>query len=56
MISAKFVWGNELLDGKLQMYAKNSNFENFESTLNMKSVSMPSSSPLRGDTLHARPL
>ena len=27
MISAKFVWGNLLLDGKLQMYAKNGNFE-----------------------------
>ena len=29
MISAKFVWGNLLFDGKLQMYAKNSNFEKF---------------------------
>ena len=41
MISAKFVWGNVLLDATLQIYAKNSNFENFESALVMKSVSMP---------------
>ena len=41
MISAKFLWGNVLLGGKLQIGAKNSNFEIFESTLYMKSVSMP---------------
>ena len=45
MISAKFLWGNVLLGGKLQIGAKNSNFEIFESALYMKSVSMP----LRGD-------
>ena len=33
MISANFVWGNVLLDGELQIYAKNSYFENFESAL-----------------------
>ena len=41
MISAKFLWGNVLLGGKLQIGAKNSNFEIFESALYMKSVSMP---------------
>ena len=44
MISAKFVWGNVLLGGKrgkLQIYAKNSNFDNFQSILYIKSVSMP---------------
>ena len=41
MISAKFLWGNALLRGKLQIGAKNSNFEIFESALYMKSVSMP---------------
>ena len=41
MISAKFLWGNVLLGGKLQIDAKNSNFEIFESALDMKSVSMP---------------
>ena len=41
MIYAEFLWGNVLLGGKLQMDAKNSNFETFESTLYMKSVSMP---------------
>ena len=41
MISAKFLWGNVLLGGKLQIGAKNSNFEISESTLYMKSVSMP---------------
>ena len=38
MISAKFLWGNVLLGGKLQIGAKNSNFEIFESALYMKSV------------------
>ena len=33
MISAKFLWGNVLLGGKLQIGAKNSNFEIFESAL-----------------------
>ena len=41
MISAKFLWGNDLFGGKLQIGAKNSNFEIFESALYMKSVSMP---------------
>ena len=41
MISAKFLWGNVLLGGKLKIGAKNSNFEIFESALYMKSVSMP---------------
>ena len=41
MISAKYLWGNALLGGKLQIGAKNSNFEIFESALYMKSVSMP---------------
>ena len=41
MISAKFPSGNVLLGGKLQIGAKNSNFEIFESALYMKSVSMP---------------
>ena len=41
MISAKFLWGNVLLGGRLQIGAKNSNFEIFESALYMKSVSMP---------------
>ena len=41
MISAKFLWGNVLLGGKLQIGAKKSNFEIFESALYMKSVSMP---------------
>ena len=41
MISAKFLCGNVLLGGKLQIGAKNSNFEIFESALYMKSVSMP---------------
>ena len=41
MISAKFLWGNVFIGGKLQIDAKNSNFEIFESTLYMKSVSMP---------------
>ena len=40
-ISAKFLWGNALFGGKLQMGEENSNFENFESALNMQSVSMP---------------
>ena len=41
MISAKFLCGNVLLGGKLQIGAKYSNFEIFESALYMKSVSMP---------------
>ena len=41
MVSAKFLWGNVLLGGKLQIGAKNSNFEIFESALYMKSVRMP---------------
>ena len=41
MISAKFLWGNVFFGGKLQIDAKNSNFEIFESALYLKSVSMP---------------
>ena len=41
MISAKFLWGNVLIGGKLQIDVTNSNFEIFESALYMKSVSMP---------------
>ena len=33
--------GNALLRGELQIDAINSNFENFESALHMKSVGMP---------------
>ena len=48
MISAKFLWGNVLFGGKLQIGAKNSNFEIFESALYMKSLSMPlMASPLK---------
>ena len=39
MISAKFLWGNVLNGAKLQLEAKMSNFEIFESALYMKSVS-----------------
>ena len=45
MISAKCLWGNVFLGGKLQMDAKNSNSDNFESALYMKSVSMPLTFP-----------
>ena len=41
MISAWFFWGNVLFRGELQIDAINSNFENFESALYMKSVNMP---------------
>ena len=41
MISAKFLWGYVFFEGKLQIDAKNSNFEIFESALYLKSVSMP---------------
>ena len=41
MISAKFLWGNIPLGGELQTDAKESKFEIFESTLYIKSVSMP---------------
>ena len=34
-------WGNVLFGEKLHIDAKNSNFKNFESTLYMKSGSMP---------------
>ena len=40
-IFAKFLWGNVLFGGKLQLGAKKSNFEMLESALNIKSVSMP---------------
>ena len=40
-ISAKLLLRNALLGGKLQIDAKNSNCEIFESALYMKSVSMP---------------
>ena len=41
MISAKFLWGNVIFGRRLQIDAKNSNIEFFESALYMKSVSMP---------------
>ena len=41
MVSAKSLWGNVLFGGKLQIDAKNLNFENFESAFLMKSGSMP---------------
>ena len=41
MISASFLWGNVLLKGELQIDTLNSNSDNFESALYMKSVSMP---------------
>ena len=41
MTSAEFPWGNILLGGDLQINAKSSNFEIFESALSMKSGSMP---------------
>ena len=44
MISAQFLWESVvqfLEPGELRKYAQNSNFENFESALNMTSVSMP---------------
>ena len=41
MISTKFLWGNVLFKGKLKTDAKNSYFVIFESTLYLKSVSMP---------------
>ena len=44
MISAKFLRGDVLLEGKLQRGAKSSNFDIFESALYMKSLSMPLSS------------
>ena len=40
MISALFLWGIVLLRGELRKYAKNSNFENFESALYSTSGSM----------------
>ena len=51
MISVKLVWENVLFEGKLQVYAKNSNFENFESTLYMKSVIMPLSNDISNDCM-----
>ena len=41
MLPVKFLWGSVLLRGELQKYAKNSNFENFQSALYSTSVSMP---------------
>ena len=41
MISTQFLWGIVFLRGDLRKYAKNSNFENFESALYSTSVSMP---------------
>ena len=53
MISAKFLWGNVIFGGKLQIGAENSNFEIFESTFYMKSVSMPLS--VNSQQLHVNP-
>ena len=33
MVSSKLLWGNVLMGGKLQIDARNSNFETFESAL-----------------------
>ena len=52
MISAKFLWGNVLLGGRLQIGAKNSNFDTFESALYMKSLSMPLIPNLRLQGMH----
>ena len=41
MVSAKSIWGTMLFGGKLQIDAKKSSFEIFESALYMKSGSMP---------------
>ena len=41
MISALYLWWSVLLRGELRKYAKNSNFENFESALYSTSGSMP---------------
>ena len=41
MILALFLWGNVLLRGELQKYAKMSNFKNFENALYSTSRSMP---------------
>ena len=41
MISATVLSGNAFLGGKLQIVAKNSNFDIFEIALYKKSVSMP---------------
>ena len=41
MISVLIPLGNVLFRGQLQIDAINSNFDNFESTLYLKSVSMP---------------
>ena len=46
MISAYFLLGSVLLRGELWKYAKNSNFDNFESALYSTSGSIP----LRGNT------
>ena len=41
MVSAESIWGTMLFGGKLQVDAKNSNFEFFESSLYMISGSTP---------------
>ena len=41
MISAKFLWGNVPIGGKLQLEAKRSNCEISESALYIESVRMP---------------
>ena len=48
MLPVKFRWGSVLLRGDLQKYAKNSNFENFQSALYSTSVSMPLSIAVNG--------
>ena len=47
MISGWFLWGNVLPRGELQKDAINSNFENFESALYMKSLSVPLNSRIQ---------
>ena len=46
IISTEFLWGSVLLRGELRKYAKNPNFENFESALYLTSGSMPLNSML----------
>ena len=41
MISVKFLWGIVLLEGRLQVDAKNPNSDIVENALYMKSVSIP---------------
>ena len=46
IISTKFLWGSVLRRAELRKYAKNPNFDNFESALYLTSGSMPLMSPV----------